>query len=138
MRRVLWECWTRCGMGFISSPYTAMQATLHAKEVIRGDPNNPTNVFRWTDVTLNLPGSCSYKPCNPWVYKYRVLDDSAVQVIANGLRIYVDDARMTAQTNEERRQAPRVVASIASYLGIQDAPRKGETPAVPQVLGQDP
>jgi hypothetical protein len=44
-------------MGFVSSLYTAVQGTLFAEELIRGDLLNPENIFGWKDVTLNLPGS---------------------------------------------------------------------------------
>jgi hypothetical protein len=44
-QRVIWERWTRCGMGFRDSPYEAVQAMLFADEVIRGNPDDPTNIF---------------------------------------------------------------------------------------------
>jgi hypothetical protein len=70
-KRLIWEPWARCGMGFVSSPYTAFQATFIAEEKKRGDPGDPSIIFRWCDVILNLPGDPGYKPCDSWVYKVR-------------------------------------------------------------------
>jgi hypothetical protein len=47
---VLWEHWTRCGMGFKPSPYYSIQGIIFAEEHIRGDPRSTTNVFRWDTV----------------------------------------------------------------------------------------
>lgn len=80
-------------MGFVSSPYTAVPATLMAEEKIKGNPSDPSNVFKWDKVILNLPGSLSYKPSDPWVYKARVDDSNEHWVIANDFNIYVDDVR---------------------------------------------
>jgi hypothetical protein len=88
---VLWECWGRCGMGFVSSPYTAVQGTLMAEEFIMGDPQDPTNVFKWEGVILNLPGSSAYKPADPLVYKYKKDSRDNTITIANDIKIYVDD-----------------------------------------------
>ena len=63
-----------------------------AEEVIRGDPSDPTNVFRWDSVELNLPGSKGYDPSRPWVAKYRMEDGR----IAADLFIFVDDLRPTS------------------------------------------
>ncbi len=89
-KKVIWLRWTRCGMGFVSSPYTAVQGTLIAEEVIRGDPSCPNNIFHWDDVILNLPGDQNYVPHNPWVYKMRVDGAHSTPSIANDLKIYVD------------------------------------------------
>lgn len=128
-KRVIWERWGRCGMGFVSSPYTAIQAALFAEEVMRGNPTDPDNVFKWDDVSLNLPGGLNYKPWDPWVSKVRYQGDNATMVIANDLKIYVDDVRTIGSTYNDCRRASRVVASTLSYLGIQDAPRKRRDPS---------
>ncbi len=128
-KRVIWERWTRCGMGFVSSPYTAIQATLFAEEVIRGDPSDVNNDFRWDRVTLNLPGSTVYKPWEPWVFKVHLQDDNSPPTLANDIKIYVDDARTIGSSYADCHKASRVVASTFSYLGIQDAPRKRRDPS---------
>jgi hypothetical protein len=129
-KRMIFEHWARCGMGIVSSPYTAVQGTLMAEEVIRGDPNDVKNIFRWDDVILNLPGGTDYKPHDPWVYKTRFNKVDGSASLANDLKIYVDDVRTIGGSYNECRQASRTVASIASYLGLQDAPRKRRDPTM--------
>jgi hypothetical protein len=116
----LWEAWQRAAMGLRSSPYQCVQAMGIAEEVIRGDPANATNVFRWDRVELNLPGSEAYDPSRPWVAKYRSEDGH----LASDLFIFVDDLRPTGPSQEEAWLAARRAASMLNYLGIQDAPRK--------------
>jgi len=50
----VWYRWGRCGMGFTNSPYIAVQGITVAEEVIVGDRTNPSNIFRWDIVELNL------------------------------------------------------------------------------------
>jgi hypothetical protein len=52
-------------MGFKPSPYQAVQGILFAEEVIRGDPGDPRNIFRWDLIALNLPGAPGYDPSKP-------------------------------------------------------------------------
>ncbi len=126
---VLWLHWGRCGMGFVSSPYNSVQGTLMGEEVIRGDHTDPNNIFFWEDVILNLPGSDSYLPSKPWVFKACFPEKSGSPRIANDLVIYVDDVRTTGSTYAQCRQASRTVASKANYLGLQDAARKRRDPS---------
>jgi hypothetical protein len=49
----IWERWCRCSMGFKNSPYNAVQAILMVEDLIRGDPFNPSNVFRGDNGELN-------------------------------------------------------------------------------------
>jgi hypothetical protein len=114
------ETWQQAVMGLRSSPYQAVQAMGVAEEVIRGDRHDPTNVFRWDKVVLNLPGSEDYNPSKPWVYKLR-LDDRR---IAADLFIFVDDLRPTGPSRKEAWLAAWRAASKLNYLGIQGAPRK--------------
>ncbi len=93
----VWLRWSRCAMGLRPSPYCAVQTLAWLEEVIGGDPRDPSNVFRYDKVELNLPGSADYDPSMPWVYKLR-LDDGK---IAADLLIFVDDARPTGPTAEE-------------------------------------
>ena len=130
-KHVLWLHWQRCGMGFVPSPYNAIQGTLFAEEVIRGNHTASDNVFRWDTIKLNLPGDPQYNPSNPWVYKERWdgPKGAATSRIANDLVIYVDDARTSAPNYHECRQVSRRVASIANHLGLQDAARKRRDPS---------
>jgi hypothetical protein len=54
--------WGRCLMGGTFSPYQMGQGMGHAKERIMGDPNDVSNVFKWKEVRLNLPGTLEYDP----------------------------------------------------------------------------
>ncbi len=107
-------------MGLKSSPYQATQAMGMAEEVIRGNRLEPSNVFRWDRVRLNLPGKEGYDPSVPWVSKVRDSDGR----IAADLFTFVDDLRPTGSSKEQGWQAGRRAASVLGYLGIQDASRK--------------
>lgn len=122
--KTLWERWCRCAMGLKSSPYQAIQAVLVAEEVIKGDRTSSENVFHWSDIRLNIPGSDDYDPTKPWVSKIR-LDGW----IAADMFIYVDDARTTGATYEQCWKAARRTASVLNWLGIQDAARKRREPS---------
>ena len=125
-RQVLWERWGRCAMGFKTSPYQAVQGILFAEEIIRGDPFDPTNIFRWDLIVLNLPGSPAYDPSKAWVFKWRVRDG----LLACDLIIYVDDVRTMGNSFVECKAASRRAASFLNSLGIQDAPRKRRDPSM--------
>jgi hypothetical protein len=90
----VWEVWLRAAMGLRSSPYQAVQAMGVTEEVIRGDRKDPTNMYHWDTVRMNLPGSPEYRPNQPWVSKFR-LDDAK---IAADLFIFVDDLRPTGSS----------------------------------------
>jgi hypothetical protein len=96
IHQVLWMYRERCCMGFVLSPYNAVQGTLFAKEVIRGDWRDPTNIFRWDHVLLNLPGSHLYDSSKPWVCKMQLNQSNQKPIIANNLVIYVDNVRTMA------------------------------------------
>jgi hypothetical protein len=118
--RNVWECWQRAAMGLTSSPYQACQGMAFAEEIIRGDRHDPSNIFRWDTVSLNLPGSQTYEPAKPWVSKIRIADGC----IAVDFCTFVDDARPTGPSRKEAWLGARKIASTLSFLGIQDAPRK--------------
>jgi hypothetical protein len=92
----VFETWQTAAMGLCSSPYQAVQAMGVAKEFIRGDRMDPTNIFCWDEAVLNLPGSDDYDASKPWVYKVRSNDGR----IAADLFIFVDDLRPTGRTRE--------------------------------------
>lgn len=124
-RRVIWEHWSRCGMGFRFSPYQAVQGILFAEAVIRGDQNESTNVLQWDHIDLNLPGSPTYNPSKSWVSKVRI-DGS----LASDFLIYVDDVRTMGRSVEVCRLVSRRVASILNMLGLQDAAQKRREPSL--------
>ena len=90
------------------------------EEVARGNRLDPTNVFRWDQVWLNLPGAMPYDPTKPWVSKIRTEDGR----IAADMVTFVDDVRPSGPSKREAWQAGQRVAKTLSYLGMQDAPRK--------------
>jgi hypothetical protein len=54
--------WTRTPMGLTSSPYAGVQGMLVAEEITLGDPDDSDNVFRWSSLRQNYPGSGDYDP----------------------------------------------------------------------------
>jgi hypothetical protein len=84
-------------MGVKPSPCQAVQGMMVAEELIKGDPGDPTNPFRWDVVRLNLPGPKEYNPALPWVSKICLGDNN----IACNIVIFVDDLRVTGPTNAE-------------------------------------
>ncbi|KAL7566075.1 hypothetical protein ACA910_009861 [Epithemia clementina (nom. ined.)] len=116
----LWiESWTRCPMGQSPSPFVTIQQTQRLKRIVFRDPADKNNVFRWSYVLLNLPGSEGYQPGEPWIAKRR--DDGRIAADAHD---YVDDLRGTAPTMEDAWQVGSRIAKVALYHGIQDAARK--------------
>jgi hypothetical protein len=70
-----------------------------AEEVIQGDRSDPTNVFCWNEVRMNLPGrSKDYGPNKPWVSKVRLKDGR----IAANLFIFVDDLQPTGPSHKRK------------------------------------
>jgi len=63
------EAWTRCLMGFGPSPFLAIHFYYHGEEFIIGNPRNKISALQWDKVVLNCPGSRSFDPRFPWVYK---------------------------------------------------------------------
>jgi hypothetical protein len=120
-----WERWVRSLMGLKVSPYLAIKATHFAFEVVLGNRHNPSNVFHWTKVIMNLPGSPSYDPTQPRVWKYNPITRSlAATVLA-----YVDDLRALGSTQDECWQVMHKVATTLTALGIQVASRKTWAPS---------
>jgi hypothetical protein len=94
------------------------------EEMMLGDQFEESNVFRWSRVRLNLPGSASYDPTLPWVSKVREAKMCGKEEIAADLLTYVDDQRTTGPTAQECWSASRRVGSYLGHLGMQDASRK--------------
>ena len=57
---------------------------------VRRNRVDPSNVFRWELVKLNLPGMSVHNPSRPWVYNHR--DDGTIAV---DVFYYIDDGRPT-------------------------------------------
>ena len=71
-------------------------------------------------MVLNLPGSDTFNPSLPFVFKW----DSVSKMIAAAIRAYVDDLRVVEATRELAWRASHQVASRLQFLGSQDAARK--------------
>jgi hypothetical protein len=97
---------------------------LVAEELTLGDPNDPDNVFWWSSIRKNYPGTDSYDPTTAWLSKVR--EDGEV---AADLFTYVDDQRCTGPSEMECWDACRKIGSTNTYLGIQDASRKRREPS---------
>ena len=117
--------WERTLMGLKCSPYNTQKMMAWLCDIIRGDPKDPNNIFRWSTYNKNCPGCKDYDPSRPWGCKWRVEDG----VMAVSFEIYVDDIRTMGNTEEECVRASRRVASICNYYGVQDAARKRRFPS---------
>ena len=119
-----WEAWVRCAMGITVSPYQTTQCSQRVKRIIFGCRTDKNNLFRWTEVKLNLPGNKNYDPSKPWICKVR--EDGCIAV---DVHTYVDDLRETAPSKEEAWLAASAMAKGASYFGLQDAAQKRRPPS---------
>lgn len=114
-----WVRWQRAAMGLRSSPYQCTQGGQWALEMALGDRMDEGNVFRWSYVQLNLPGSTNYDPSQPWVSLRRKDGSLAAFVV-----LFVDDLRVMAGTERDCWLACRQVSSTFNFLRVQDAARK--------------
>jgi hypothetical protein len=110
--------------GLKPSPYQAVGGALNFRRVLLGDLTDETNVFAWSEVVANIPGSRGYAVGKPWVYKRRV--DNC---IASDVCIYVDGGRSTGKDEETAWRASSEFTKIASFLGVQDVARKLMAPS---------
>ena len=127
-KRVL-ERWTRTLMGFRPSPYVATQTFAWSEEVIIGNYTDQDNPFFWDSVILNQPGSPSYDPSMPWLYRW----NSVGSTLPGFFGTYIDDIRTGHGSEVGCKLVSRRVASRINYLGQQDAARKrGQPSKVPR------
>ena len=116
-----WYQWVRNAMGFSPSPHNSVKMSLVVEEIIKGDRFDPKNPFQWELVRLNLPGSKSYDPSQPWIKKVRADGQSASELFT-----FVDDERVAGATADNGWEASHAVASKQAYVGVQDAARKAD------------
>jgi hypothetical protein len=95
--------WGRCGLGLMPSPFVAVQTMAWLEETIKGEQSDPSNVFHWDGFRLDLPGSATYDPAKPWVFKFRSRDGR----IAADYILYIDDSRPTCPTLDECRKSQK-------------------------------
>ena len=115
----LWERWIRLLMGFKPSPYLSTRDMKRIDQFLTGNRKDLFNIFRWSKVVFNVPGSLDFDPSMPSVYKSR--DDGT---IAADLFTYIDDLRNTAPSKTECWNGAHQVCCRLTWLGLQDAPRK--------------
>jgi hypothetical protein len=119
-KKVILMRWERSLMGLKPSPYNCTRAFAWGEDFIRGDRRDPKNPFRWDKVVLNMPGTESYDPRLPWVFRF----DSVRNQVAAFFCTYVDDIRSGDCSELECVATTHTIASRINYLGQQDAPRK--------------
>jgi hypothetical protein len=111
----LWEQWTWAAMGLKLLPYQVVQAMLVSKEVIQSLIYDPNNAFWWDQVHMNLLRSKEYDdPSLLWLSKIRVAGGKMMV----DLFVYVDNAQITAPSEEECCKVTRQAASMAKSLGV--------------------
>ena len=120
-----WERWERMLMGFRPSPYCTTRDMRRIDLFLRGAADDPNNVFRWSKVVLNLPGKETYTSTRPRVFRVR-----ADGVMAADLFSYIDDLRNTGPTAPECWDGLHQVCCRLCWLGLQDAPRKRNSPSL--------
>ena len=118
--------WERTLMGLRSSPYNAQKMMAWICNIIRGNPLNPNNVFRWDKYIANCPGHLDYNPAQPVGCKWSTPDNG----MAASFEIYVDDVRTSGSSEEACVNASRRVSSLCNHYGIQDAARKRRFPSM--------
>jgi hypothetical protein len=120
IKKVIWEKWNHCDMGFRPCHFITIQALAWLEKKIFGDRNDLENVFHWDSLKMNLPGSAKYHPIKPWVYKERECHGN----IAADCLVYVDDLRPTVPSEEDFWRSTRWVGCQLNHHGLQDAARK--------------
>ncbi|KAL7574612.1 hypothetical protein ACA910_002965 [Epithemia clementina (nom. ined.)] len=98
---------------------TARCNRLDGSSALYGDRTDGTNVFDWSHVHLNIPGTPSYCPGIPWLSKRR--QDGTIAADAHD---YINYLRVCAATEEDAWRVGSRIAKTASFYGVQDAARK--------------
>ena len=81
-------------MGMTPSPYVSIHLFAWAMELIKGDRTDPNNPFHWSEVKLKCPGSPTYDPSMPRVYKW----NEVLGCIAADCVTFVDNLRTIGVT----------------------------------------
>jgi hypothetical protein len=67
VKRVIWERWNRCAMGFRPCSFVTIQALAWLEQKSCGDRNDLDNIFNWESLKMNFPGKVGCHPRKPWV-----------------------------------------------------------------------
>jgi hypothetical protein len=112
--------WAWLVFGWQSSPYLALCMHVRGLELAKGEPSDQSSTFQWDHVDLNLPGSASYSPAMPWIWKIRTDGSPAVDMVA-----FFDDGRVFGPTRPLVSLGLwQVTSRIQETRGNQDAARK--------------
>ncbi|KAL7559945.1 hypothetical protein ACA910_008267 [Epithemia clementina (nom. ined.)] len=117
--KLLIEVWNRCPMGQSPSPYATVQQTQRLKRIMFGNRLDANNVFHWSHIRVNLPGTLGYQPGIPWVSKRHPTGQIEADV-----QDYINGLRGCAPSEEDAWRVGSQIAKIAAVHGIQDAARK--------------
>jgi hypothetical protein len=90
---------------------------------VRGNRLEKSNPYHWNQVHLNLPGSVTYTPSQPWVQ--HLTHDG--HLAGNSVR-YVEDLHLVGSSKEHCWQLSHKLATTFSYLGLQIALQKFRPP----------
>ena len=115
----VWMRWNRRPMGVRQFPYVTTRMCAIGLDYIKGNRADPTYVWAWHYVDLNLLGQSTYDPAQPWVCKRTISG-----AIAPDNYVFVDDGRQTTSSEDTCDRAKRSIASEGNFLGEQDASRK--------------
>jgi hypothetical protein len=96
-----------------------------AKRIAYGNHQDRKNPFHWEEIILNLPGSWSYDPSLPWVFKVRYNGHLGCKIY-----IYIDDGKVTGWCKVACWKAATEFSKVMAKLGLQDAARKRTEPSV--------
>jgi hypothetical protein len=55
VKKIIWERWNRCAMGFRPCPFVTIEALAWLEENIFGDRNDLDSVFHWESLKMKLP-----------------------------------------------------------------------------------
>ena len=87
------------------------------------DPNSSESPCHWSEMILIFPGSVSYDPSIPRVYKW----NQELVCITGDFKTFVDDLRSIDTTWEICCEITHWVETMMGYLGFQDATGKRRT-----------
>ena len=83
-------------------------------EVITRDRNKSLNPFFWDVIIQKSPGTTSYDPTMPRLYRW----DSIRVLIKTACKTYVDDLRSVAAIQSFYKEAANQVDTTMGYLGL--------------------
>ena len=115
-----WERWNSTTMVSVSPPLATIRIFYWAMELITGDRKNSLNPLFWYIIIQNSPGTNSYDPTTPRIYRL----DSIRGVMNTACKTYFDNLQSIVATQSLAKEATHQVYTPMVYLGLQDATSK--------------